>query len=378
VLGAELFAPISVLWTLMFLTFTIFLTPIEQYVGREATASNRVLTRRSSAILTVVLVTTLVAGAFTALTLDQLFLGQVGFVAVSVLMVVTIAPVFIARGLAIGQRRFDHYGLSLTLEGVGRLAFAWIGLAVVGGPVGLAWGVAFGPLLALVVPSFAFERRATNPASTGAGAFLAPYIGASGASQVMLAGGPLAVAALGASPVVISIIFGTISLFRLPVTVVYLIQGRLLNLLVRLRIEHDTVRLARIRRIIEVGGLAAILLGGVAGWFVGPGIVALAFGAGFRPDPIIAALIATGMAGAMLAQLLGQLLVAEGRTAMLARRWVAGLSVAAVVVVLGEWVVDLAPAITVSAAFAAGELTAAAAMGWRTEPADLGPQLARG
>ena len=346
----------------MFLAFTIGITPVEQYVAREATAQNRVLTRESSAILMVVLLTTLVAGAFTVITLDRLFLGLPGFIWVSIVMVFAITPVFVGRGLAVGQRRFDHYGLSLILEGVGRLAFAWIGLQVVGGPVGLAWGIAFGPLLALLVPSFAFERRATNPPSGHAGAFLAPYIGASSASQVMLAGAPLAVAALGATPVVISVIFGTISLFRLPVSIVYLIQGKLLNLLVRLRMEHNEAGIARIRRSIKAGGLVTIGLGSIAGWTLGPDAVATVFGDEFRPSAAIAALIATGMAGAVLAQLLGQLLVSEGRTATLARRWAVGLLVATGVILVGPGIIGSDPAVTVSAAFAAGELSAAAAM----------------
>ena len=352
----------------MFLTFTIGLTPIEQYVAREATAGNRVLTDRSFAIAAVVLLTTFVAGSFTTLTLDNVFLGQTGFVWVSVLMVLTIAPVFIARGLAIGQNRFDHYGASLALEGIGRLVFAWLGLAVVGGPVGLAWGIAFGPLLALLVPSFAFERRASKPASGGAGAFLAPYIGASTASQVMLAGSPIAAAALGATPVVVSVIFGTVSLFRLPVTIVYLMQGRLLNLLVRLRLERDDIRIQLIRRRIQVSGAVAILVGSVAGWSVGPGTVSLVFGPEFRPDPLIAALIAAGMISATVAQLHGQLLVAEGLTSTLARRWALGLVVAIVVVIASTWLDGPGPAITISAAFAAGELTAAAAMARRRAP----------
>lgn len=354
----------------MFLTFTIGLTPIEQYVAREATAGNRVLTRRSFAIAAIVLLTTFVAGTFTALTLDPLFSGQSGFVWVSIVMILTIAPVFLARGLAIGQTRFDHYAVSLALEGVGRLAFAWLGLAVVGGPIGLAWGIAFGPLLALLVPSFAFERRASNPASDGATAFLAPYIGASTASQVMLAGAPIAAAALGATPVAVSVIFATVSLFRLPVTIVYLIQGRLLNLLVRLRLKRDEARFENIRRRIQVWGAVAILAGSVAGWFVGPGTVTLVFGPEFRPDPLIAALIATGMASATVAQLLGQLLVAEGRTSTLARRWALGLVVAVVVVLASGLLDEPGPAITICAAFAAGELTAAAAMARRhvTDP----------
>ena len=190
-LGPEDFAPVSVLWTLMFLTGTVGLTPVEQYVAREATEGRRVLTRRAAAIGVVATVTAVAAGTFTALANDALFLGERGFIVLGVLIVVTTAPLFVSRGLAIGQRRFDLYGLILALEAVGRLLLGAVGLLVVGGPVGLAWGVALGPALGLLVPTFRFERRATAPAAGRAGAFLAPYIGASSASQLLLAGAPL-------------------------------------------------------------------------------------------------------------------------------------------------------------------------------------------
>jgi O-antigen/teichoic acid export membrane protein len=365
-LGPELFAPVSVLWTLMFLTGTVALTPVEQYVAREATAGRRVLTRRARAIAAVVVLTGTAAGTFTALTRDTLFTGERGFVVLSVLMVAATAPLFLARGLAIGQRRFDLYGLMLGLEGLGRLLLGGVGLLVVGGPVGLAWGVALGPALALTVPTFRFERRARRPAATDAGAFLAPYIGASGASQLLLAGAPLAVAALGAGPATISIVFVTFTLFRAPVTIVYLLQGRLLELLVRLALAGDTARVTRIRRGIETGGVLAVTFAGVTGWLLGPGVVALLYGDAFRPAPLVAALAATGVAGAGLAQLLGQLLVAEGRTGMLARRWTVGLTVALLMLVTGPLLLGLEPAVAVAAAFAAGELAAAAAMARRT------------
>ena len=361
-LGPDAFAPVSVLWTLMFLTGTIGLTPVEQYVAREATAGRRVLTRGSRAIGAVVALTALAAGTFVTLTRDALFLGEAGFVVLGVLVVAAMAPLFLARGLAIGQRRFDLYGLMLGLEGVGRLVVGGLGLLIVGGPVGLAWGVALGPALALLVPTFRFERHATLPPAGGAGRFLAPYIGASGASQLLLAGAPLAVAALGAGPATISIVFVTFTLFRAPVTIVYLVQGRLLNLLVRLGLAGDTAALTRIRRSIELGGLVAVALAGVTGWLLGPGVVGLLYGAAFRPEPLVAALAATGVAGAGLSQLLGQLLVAEGRTAVLARRWSVGLGTALGVLALLPLVADLGPAVTVGAAFAAGELAAAAAM----------------
>jgi O-antigen/teichoic acid export membrane protein len=356
----------------MFLTGTVALTPVEQYVAREATAGNRVLTRRSSAIVAVVALTAVAAGTFTAVTNDALFRSERGFVVLGVLIVVATAPLFVARGLAIGQRRFDLYGAMLALEGIGRLLVGGIGLLIVGGPVGIAWGVALGPALGLLFPTFRFERRATRPASERAGAFLAPYIGASGASQLLLAGAPLAVAALGAGPATISIVFVTFTLFRAPVTIVYLVQGRLLNLLVRLELggEHRTI--ARIRRSIELGGLATVTLAGVTGWLLGPSVVSLLYGEAFRPEAIVAALAATGVAGAGTAQLLGQLLVAEGRTGVLARRWGVGLSVAVIVLLAGPLVVDLSPAVAVAAAFALGEVAAAAAMARRPATAASG------
>lgn len=371
-LGPDLFAPVSVLWTLMFLTGTVGLTPVEQYVAREATAGRRVLTRRSWAIGAVALLTAAGAATFTTLTRDALFLGEWAFVGLSLLLVATTAPLFVVRGLAIGQRRFDLYGLMLGLEGLGRLVMGGLGLLIVGGPVGLAWGVALGPALGLLVPALRFERRATAPAGGGAGAFLAPYVGASGASQLLLAGAPLAVAALGAVPATISIVFVTFTLFRAPVTIVYLVQGRLLELLVRLELAGDTARVARIRRGIELAGLTAVALAGTAGWVAGPALVTLLYGAAFRPEPLVAALAATGVAGAALSQLLGQLLVAEGRTAVLARRWGGGLTAAVGVLLVLPPLAGTAPAVTVAAAFATGELTAAALMARRAVRADTG------
>lgn len=189
-----------------------------------------------------------------------------------------------------------------------------------------------------------------------------PYIGASAASQLLIAGAPLAVAALGAGPATISIVFVTFTLFRAPVTIVYLVQGRLLNLLVRIELAGEMARIGRIRRSILLGGLAAVAFAGLTGWLLGPSVVTLLYGAPFRPEPLVAALAATGVAGAAVSQLLGQLLVAAGSTSVLARRWAVGLGVATLVLIAGAVIGTSSPAVTVAAAFAAGELSAAAAM----------------
>jgi O-antigen/teichoic acid export membrane protein len=372
-LGPEAFAPVSVLWTLMFLTGTVGLTPVEQFVARESTADRRVLTRRSWAIAAVVVITASIAATFTALTRERLFLGSSAFVVMSVVLVLATAPLFLSRGLAVGHRRFGMYGAMLGLEGLGRLVVGGIGLLVVGGPIGLAWGVALGPALGLLVPTWRLERRASEPRSYSDTSFLAPYIGASAASQLLLAGAPLAVAALGASPATISIVFVTFTLFRAPVTIVYLLQGRLLNVLVRLDIAGEHATLARIRRGLVLAGSTLIASAGTVGWLVGPWVVGILFGPEFRPDPIVAALAATGVSAGAVAQLLGQLLVARGRTASLARRWTVGLIVAVIVLISRP----AGPEVTVALAFAIGELAALAAMAAPSRRRGRGPEYAQ-
>ena len=342
----------------MFLTGTVAFTPAEQFVAREATAGRRVLGRESLPLWVLVATTGLAAVAFVGATRESLFEGDAMFMLVTAGLIVATAPLFIVRGLTVGHRRFDRYGAMLALEGVGRLVIGVLGSLVLGGAAGYAWGIGLGPVLALLVAPRRLERLATDPPSGRAGVFLAPYVGASAASQLLIAGAPLAVAALGAGPATISIVFVTFTLFRAPVTIVYLLQGRLLNTAVLLQLRGESAALRRIRRLIVIAGVAAILSAGVVAWAIGPDVVGLLYGAEFRPDRTVAALAATGVAGAAVAQLLGQLLVAEGRTGALALRWTVGLFVAMAVVVSVPAAADLA----VATAFAAGAVTAAVGM----------------
>jgi O-antigen/teichoic acid export membrane protein len=151
------------------------------------------------------------------------------------------------------------------------------------------------------------------------------------------------------------------------------VQGRLLNLLVRIELAGEMARIGRIRRSILLGGLVAVAFAGLTGWLLGPWVVTLLYGAPFRPEPLVAALAATGVAGAAVSQLLGQLLVAAGSTGLLARRWAVGLGVATLVLITGAVIGTFSPAVTVATAFAAGELCAAAAMARRAPGPGSGP-----
>jgi O-antigen/teichoic acid export membrane protein len=101
-------------------------------------------------------------------------------------------------------------------------------------------------------------------------------------------------------------------------------------------------------------------------------VVRLLFGAEFEPSWEVAALAAAGMVIAAMSLLAGQVLVARGRTMLLAFAWVIGFLVAILALIpsIGD------PGVRVSWAFVAGEtgalvaIVAAAAGRRRTESAD--------
>jgi len=357
-LGPTGFAPISVLWTMLFLMVTVVLVPVEQFVARESTTGRRAVTRRSGTIAAVGGGATVAAVVFVLATRATLFEDDPLFAVQAGLMVAVMLPVLVARGLYSGHRRFSRYGTSLLLEGIGKLAIGLGGIALIGGASGLAWGLALGPLLALGVPFLGLERRATTGRSGSDGRFLGPYIGAGMASQTLLAGAPLAVAAFGGSAATISIVFVTFTSFRTPVSLIYPLQGRLLYALVRLRLSGGQERVRLLLRRTVAAGLVAVLVAGPIGAVLGPPIVVLLFGAAFEPSTWLAGLAAVGVVAAMTSQVVGQGLVAEGRTGTLARRWVVGLATALVVTIAVPVAADLRVAI----GFAAGELTTLATM----------------
>jgi hypothetical protein len=83
-------------------------------------------------------------------------------------------------------------------------------------------------------------------------------------------------------------------------------------------------------------------------------------GAEFRPPPEVAALVAGGVVAAVTTQVVGQFLVAGGRTAALTLVWSLGLVTAVVVLAVSS----LEPLTRVALGFALGELVALTAM-WR-------------
>src|SRR5690606_21813514 len=116
--------------------------------------------------------------------------------------------------------------------------------------------------------------------------FLSGYVGGSSSSQLLLAGAPLAVLLLGGDDATVSTIFVTFTLFRGPLTLIYALQGRVLPHLVGLAHEGNREQLTKVTRKVVLVGAALAVLGGLAGWLLGPAIVDLLYDT--RPTALVA------------------------------------------------------------------------------------------
>jgi O-antigen/teichoic acid export membrane protein len=197
------------------------------------------------------------------------------------------------------------------------------------------------------------KGRVQEPAGP-ARRFLAGYVGGTASSQVLLGGAPIAVAALGGSPALVSIVFVTFTLYRAPLTLIFALQGRILPYLVGLAREANQRQLVRIARGVVFMGAALAVFGGLVGWLVGPEVVGLLYGDEYMPSDLVAMLAAAGVMAAASAQIASQVLVAEGRTARLSWAWLGGLLVGAIVLVVSSGTPDS----RVGWGFASGEVAA--------------------
>lgn len=264
-LGDVGFAPIAAIWTAFFIVASILLVPLEQYVTRE-TSRGRAIADDLRVLLWVGALGVVGGGGYVALTLDSdIFDGNPLYIAVMALLVVGYTVLFTAKGVLAGNRRFAEVGWVLTLEGIFRLVAGLAILAVVVEPAAFAWAMVVAPTSALLLRFWRHDSVKTDVAPVGARRFLGAYIGGSSASQLLLAGAPLGVAALGGSAALFSIIFVTFTLYRAPLTLIYSLQSRILPYLVAMGETGNHSGLRRIAvRVLAAGG-ALTLLGAAVG-----------------------------------------------------------------------------------------------------------------
>ena len=216
----------------------------------------------------------------------------------------------------------------------------------------LGWALVLAPLLTLAWRPFRAEPHpADPPEEQAAGRFLLGFIVASAASQVLLLAAPIAVRLIDHTPGLMSVVFVTFQLFRLPVVITQNLLARLLPPFTLLAFQGRRADLRVWLTRFGALAVAAAPLAALFGALLGPPAVRILFGPEFQPGTATAAYAAAGVVIATASLLAGQVLVAEGNTSRLAVAWLLGFAVA---------VAALLPAIgsadvRVARAFVAGE-----------------------
>jgi O-antigen/teichoic acid export membrane protein len=340
-LGADEFSAVGVAWTLVFFTFTVVLIPIEQFITRRLTLSggrwggpgNNTLSISVAYFAAVV-----GTAAFVVATLGRFFNDNWWFVIAIPTAVAARGVMALGRGFLAGRRRFVAYGVATGLEGAVLLPASIIVWLVAPSALAFTWILTIAPLAVLLIRPFA--RTATldgyEETDQQRASFLGALVIATGASQIVLAGGPVVVGLLGGSASAVSVYFITFTLFRGPVTSSYNLIARVLP---------DFTALAASGRGHELNlwakrlGLAAVVTTaafGLAGYLFGPAIVGTIYGPDFRPDPLAAGLGAAAVGSALVGLFVSQIYVGRGEGNAMAAIWVAALVAAGLTVAVSS------------------------------------------
>lgn len=368
-LGEEAYAPIGTLWTIQYLCWSVFLYAVETYVNREAVLGRLDQRMGARAILRTGGWIVGVAGALTATTWalrDTLFYGVDELPLVAGLIVMSFGAFAVVRGRFAGAGRFRDYGLVTASESVIRLMLAVLVALVAATTQALAWTMPVGALAAagwwLVArrgPTEPPDERVEQDESPRSGRFIGLTTATNAAVQVLLAGAPLAVVALGAGPAEVSIVFVTMTAARVPVVLALGgLLSRMLPTFVRVLDQRGDAAGVRIAGGIGMATLVLGAIGALAGGLVGSPLIALFFGGGFAPPWWFAAATGGGVVLGTGGMLLNQLVIARGLEHRLPAPWYAGLAAAA----LAVWVAGGTPIARVAAGFIIGEAVALAAL----------------
>jgi hypothetical protein len=343
---------------------SIFLYSVETYVTRGSLQAEAGAAPAPVSLAMIwALIAVVAAGvvAFSWWFRDQLFLGQGELAAVAGILVVSFGAFMIVRGRLAGSGRFKAYGLVTASESVSRFVFAAGVAAVAASTLLFAWVM---PLGALAAASWwpVLKRRRPKPWSgavptkpAGTTRFIVLTTSANAGAQLLLAGGPLLLAFLHASPADISVFFVTVTAARLPIVFVFGgILSRLLGTFVRLAGTDQGKSLRRAAGLIAVGTGAVALLGGAMAAAIGSPLIGLLFGQGFQPPWWVAAGTTAGVLLATGSLVLNQVLVATGSEARLPLAWAIALIGSGLTIAVTGW----SPLARVVAGFVIGEVIA--------------------
>jgi O-antigen/teichoic acid export membrane protein len=357
-LGATDAAPVSVLWTYWTMTAAILTFPLQHWTIRLLTRGDEGTLARSHRRLWV---GTAVVSAFSGLLAyvarDVLFHDRtVAYPIMAAGVTAEAALSGLVRGALSGRGRFTATGVSMAAENLVRVALGVAAAIAGGGAIAFGLVLVAGPLSGCFwLSSLRFDHR-----SSGTGSIASPLALATGLAtgsliaQIVLMGGPVALAALGGAPGQVTALFVTLAVWRAPYLVALGVAPRLTPALTRMTVAGDEQRLLRVRRWIllaVLGASAGAFLAGAT--IVGP-VLRVVFGTEVVLDWQTVALIGVGTAAAVGNLALLLLMLALGSSRPVNRAWLIAVVVVAAILVA----VPVDPLNRVVTAFVAAQLTA--------------------
>lgn len=374
-LGEESYAPIGVLWTIQYLALTVALVGVEAYVARTATLhenDSEAVRRAIRTLLPWIAGVSVSLGLGTWVWREALFHHDAATLPLVVALTVLSYGMFVViRGQLAGLYRFRQYGLVTATESLTRLGAAVLAALLWSTTISLAWTLPLGPFVVTVwwlavrrryIGRSANSVQAPDPSpviGSSASRYLLATTVANGVSQILLAGGPLILIPLGAVPADISVFFITITAARVPLVFVFGgLFSRILPPLTRVALAGQYARLYRLSIFTTLSAFTLAAVGAAAGAALGPQVVALFFGAAFRPEGWLVAITVAGVVVATAALGLNQVLIAMGAEARMLLPWGSALLAGGLTVAM----TGNEPMFRVISGFAVGEVVALTAL----------------
>lgn len=333
------YAPLSVLWSLVFIIGPGVFIPLEQDVARTVAAKGGDQALIGSAIRRAILLGASAAGAIVVLVAatssllgDRLFGGDPTLALALCLAVPGLAGVHLVRGIVAGQGRFWAYGSLVGAEAAIRLGLAAV-VVVQGTPTVREYSWVVGASPAIAVIAVVLIARPVLPAAgvvmpwrrlaEGLGYLLVGSLGL----QLLINAGPLAVQILagGSEPAAAGRLLTALVLTRIPLYMFQAVQAALLPGLAASVSESDHVafRGAVGRLLAVIGGLT--VLGVIGAAAVGPWALSVLFGPQYVVGRVDLVLLTLASCTLMAAQTCGAALVSAHRHARSSFGWALGV-----------------------------------------------------
>ncbi len=362
------YSALAVLWVIVFAVGPGLFFPLEQELSRVVSGRRQVGAAPGAVVARVAV---LAAGALAALLLalavgasevsDRLFNGNGALVLALGLNLVALSLAHLSRGVLAGTGRFARYGTQLALDGGLRCAGA-VGLALagVGSPAAFGFALAGAQLVAVAVTAAGLVRMPAGPAASwrqvvaGLGLLLVSTL----LSQLVVNIGVVVAKLLARDPALAGEILSGSVLARLPLFAYASLQASLLPSLARAVAAHDSAGYAQqLRR-----GLAVVTLLGVVGMVgctvLGPTASRLLFHRQGALGPLDFLWLSGATTVYLLALVLGQGAIAQGRHRAQAVGWTAGF-----LALLAVTAAPVSVLLKVEAGYALGSLVVVAVLG---------------